>query len=103
MTDRRIVQCTAAFHVSTERGPVVVNPGDLYFADDPILKGRELLFSDAKVKSSFTESAKRTQLSSSSTEEATATPGKRRSLSRRDEKSEPEATPSVKDEKGGEV
>lgn len=107
MADRKIVQCTASFYVSSENGPLVVNTGDLYFADDPMVKGREQLFADVNVKSSTTSAPRRTAVSSNATEEATAAPGRRRSLSRRDDKSEPEAKPEVKDEakdeKDGEV
>lgn len=90
MADRRIVQCTAAFHVGTDSGPLVVGSGDLYFADDPIVKGREHHFSDVNVRSSVASTPKRTAVSSSATEEATATPGRRRSLTRKDDKPEPE-------------
>lgn len=96
MVERRIVQCVAAFTVGSKNGPVVVNVGDLYFADDPIVDGREALFSDVIVKESGPRKSSRTPVGS--IEEATAAPTGRRRMSRPKDEPKPEG-----ENKDGEV
>lgn len=82
MTDRKIVQCVSPFATSVGGAHTVVSAGDLYFADDDVVQGREALFADVKVKSSSNLRGHRTAVSSSALETADAAPGKRRRMSK---------------------
>lgn len=67
-----IKRCRASFAASVRGVPRVMAVGTLVSEDDPILKGREHLFEDAEVH--VQERAR--------VEQATAEPGRRRSLTR---------------------
>jgi hypothetical protein len=69
-----IVQATEHFSVQLGRIPAVVSPGDLYYADDPVVKGREHLFQTVEVRRSVTAKTSR------ATETATAAPGEKRRM-----------------------
>ena len=94
MTERKIVQCRSTFATSDNGNTVMIQGGDLYYSDDPIVKGRESLFSEPTVKSSRpAKSTARAQ------ETATAAPGERRSVARPAKaESKPAAKPAAKSE-----
>lgn len=97
MADRRIVQCVAAFHaVGADGTPRVVRTGQLYFADDPIVRGREAMFADVIVMDSGLRKPPRTAVAS--VEEATSPPGGRRRMSRPKDDVKPEGDAKPKDD-----
>lgn len=102
MADRRLVQCRSAFAVTmADGGRVVVSSGDIYWADDDMVKGREANFTDVDVKSTSTgaRTSSKASVTGSSVETASAGPGSRRRLSRA-----PEAAPQeVPEESKSEV
>lgn len=75
-TDTGIVEALEAFSVDLPTGPCSVAHRDRFYADDPIVRGREHLFGPVSVRRSVPVSA-------STTETATAGPGERRSVSGR--------------------
>lgn len=80
MTDR-IVQAREPFSATVNGIPFMVTAGELYYAKDPLVKGREHLFRDLTVQSSGLGGEKNREFASvtgSATETATAEPGKRR-------------------------
>jgi hypothetical protein len=52
VSERRIVQAREAFSGDVKGTPVNVGVGDLFWSDDPFLKGREHLFSALRVRDS---------------------------------------------------
>lgn len=55
MSERKIVQAKGPFTVNNADGvPWPVAPGDLYYSDDPVVAGREHLFTEPEVKDSRT-------------------------------------------------
>lgn len=91
MADRRIVQCRSAFAVTmADGGRVVVGNGDIYWADDPMVQGREACFTDVDVKSTTTghRVTTMTSVTGSSVETASTGPGSRRRLSKAPEASQ---------------
>lgn len=91
MSERKIVQCRSSFVTTVNGRSVMVTGGDLYYSDDPIVKGRDGLFSDLNVKSSRSAAK-----SAAAVETASAGPGSRRVLSKPPAKSE--AKPAAKSE-----
>lgn len=76
MSERKILEARESFSLDLASGaPLGVSKGDRYYSDDPIVQGRESLFTELSVKSSGPPS-------SHSTETATAGPGERRNVSR---------------------
>lgn len=51
MSDRKIVQALVAFMATHDGVPVSVGVGDLFYDDDPIVKGRGDVFGDLEVRS----------------------------------------------------
>lgn len=96
MADRKIVQCVSSFHAALEGAPLVVRTGDLYFADDVVVKGRENHFADVLVKSTGVRKPSRTPVGS--VEEATATPGGRRRMTRPKDEQRSEGENKPKDD-----
>jgi len=85
-----IKRCKSSFAASVRGVPRVMKTGALVNDDDPILKGREHLFEDAELH---------VQERASRVEQATAEPGRRRSLTRPTRKSAAlKATPKPKPE-----
>lgn len=84
MAERRVVQAKDAFAVTLKGVPVVVSPGDRYYSDDPIVKGREALFEELDVQSSLSDRRAASLASplGSAVETATADPGLRRRRTR---------------------
>lgn len=96
----RIVQANEAFSATVDSVPRIVNPGDLYYASDPIVKNREHLFRDVAVLSTLGHGERGRELASvtgSAVEEATAEPGKRR-YTRRVREEAPAETPATNSE-----
>jgi hypothetical protein len=86
MPSRKVVEAREPFSVTMPDGsPLVVARGDRYYSDDPLVAGRPGLFVELTVKSSVPPSAPE---SAASVETATAAPGERRSLSRRQRSSD---------------
>jgi hypothetical protein len=76
-----IVRAREPFDVTLANGvPVGVRTGDLFSADDPIVKGREHLFGEVTVRSSLDYGRSRVDVD---TETADAAPGTRRAPVRR--------------------
>lgn len=74
MADRSIVEAREPFSVTLPNGtPFMVARGDRFYSDDPLVKGRENLFGELKVRSTQ-------QQDNRSTETATAAPGERRTV-----------------------
>lgn len=84
MSERKIVQCRSSFVTTINGRSVMVIGGDLYYDDDPIVKGRAGLFVDPRVKSSQPAA----QVSAASVETASAPPAARRVLSKPPAKSD---------------
>ena len=84
MPENKLVQCRKPFVTVLDGRRVRAAVGDVYDANDPIVKGREALFGEIDVKSSR-PAATRTQ------ETATAGPGERRSVTRPQPKAEPKS------------
>ena len=80
----RIVQAKEAFSGTQANGvPWNVGAGDLYWSNDPIVKGREHLFGDVTVLSSTGATHRETAtVTGSAVETATAEPGQRRRMGR---------------------
>jgi hypothetical protein len=77
----RILRAREPFSVTLPSGvPVAVNTGDLWDADDPLVKGRELLFGEVEVRNSAMYGRSRVDVD---TETADAAPGTRRAPVRR--------------------
>jgi hypothetical protein len=75
---REIVEAREAFAVTLPNGtPLTVGQGDRFYADDPIVKGREKLFGELKVRSSVPP-----RPTTQDSETASAGPGSRRAVSR---------------------
>lgn len=75
MADRTIVEAAEPFSVTLKDGtPFSVARGDLFYSDDPVVKGRELLFGEVNVRSS------RPYRATSAAETATAGPGEKRTV-----------------------
>ena len=51
MSDQKIVQALMAFMATHNGVPVNVGVGDLFYDDDPIVKGRADMFGDLEVRS----------------------------------------------------
>lgn len=101
MADRRLVQCRSAFAVTmADGGRVVVSSGDIYWADDDMVKGREGCFTDVDVKSTNTGArvSSKASATGSSVETASAGPGSRRRLSKAPEAAPQEAPEESKSE-----
>jgi len=81
-------------------GRIVVSNGDIYWADDDMVKGREGAFTDVDVKSTSTghRVTTMTSVTGSSMETASAGPGSRRRLSKA-----PEAPQEAAEEQKSEV
>lgn len=77
MAERKIVQCRTSFIAVHGGRQVTIMSGDLYYADDPIVKGREQHFGELAVKSSTPAPAP-----SRAAETATAAPGARRTVTK---------------------
>lgn len=93
MSERKIVQARSAFATTVAGHTVMVSAGDVYYSDDPLVKGREGLFGELEVKSSRPAPSTAT-----ASETTSAAPGSRRSLSRPPEK--PAAKSAAKSEEG---
>jgi hypothetical protein len=52
VAERRIVQAREAFSGNVKGAPVNVSGGDLFWSDDPFLKGRLHLFTELRVRES---------------------------------------------------
>lgn len=72
--DTGIVEALEAFSVDLPTGPCPVSYRDRFYADDPIVRGREHLFGPITVRRSVP-----VPMTASTTETATAGPGERRS------------------------
>lgn len=81
-------------------GRVVVGNGDIYWADDPLVKGREACFTDVDVKSTASghRETAMASVTGSSMETATAAPASRRRLSKAPEAAPQEAPEESKSE-----
>lgn len=76
MPSRKVLEAREPFSTTLPDGtPLVVGRGDRYYADDPVVAGREKLFTELQVKSSQPAAP-------TAVETATAAPGERRSVSR---------------------
>ena len=84
MSERKIVQAKSGFAVNLGGRSLLVKPGDLYYSDDQVVKGREGRFGELAVNTSR-PAANRAQ------ETATAGPGERRSVTKLAPKVEPKA------------
>lgn len=81
--DRRIVRAEQPFALQLPNGtPLMVQAGDLFYSDDPALAGREKLFGDVSIRTS-TGPRERTSVTGSAVETATADPGARRRMVRK--------------------
>lgn len=78
---REIVRALEPFSVNLPSNvPVAVNTGDLWWSDDPLVKGRAHLFGEVQVRSSLQYGRSRTDVD---TETADSPPGGRRGPIRR--------------------
>lgn len=80
MAERKILRASQPFSVQLADGaPLHVGQGDLYWSDDPAVKGRESLFGEVEVRSSVRSTS---SVTGSAEEVATAEPGGRRKVTR---------------------
>jgi hypothetical protein len=97
MPDHKIVQCKTSFATRHKGRRVLVSAGDLYSADDELVKAHSHRFAEPKVRSS-TPSA---PVTSRAVETTSAGPGVRRTVTRPPGKtSKPEEAKTSKPEEG---
>lgn len=85
MSERVIVQARESFAIYLADGrPFSVNAGDRFYSDDPAVKGREQLFGELTVRTSVPPQSKGAPASARAEETATAAPGSRRTVTRKD-------------------
>lgn len=77
-----LVQCRSPFAVNVDGARLIVSSGDIYSADDPIVKGREALFTEVSVKTSRPRSTTAASITGGAGETADAPPSARRRLTR---------------------
>lgn len=81
MADARIVSAREPFTADIDGAPVPVGTGDLFYADDAVVQGREHLFGEARVRRTRPRPAPVTE--PQGVETADAAPGTRRATTRR--------------------
>lgn len=81
MADERIVSAREPFTADIDGAPVPVGTGDLFYADDAVVKGREHLFGEARVRR--TRPRPEPAAEPAGAETADAAPGTRRATTRR--------------------
>jgi hypothetical protein len=82
MGERKLVRALASFATVINGAPVMVAPGDLFYSDDPIVKGRDSLFGEPLVRISDGSPRQHSSVTGSAVETMTAEPGARRRLGR---------------------
>lgn len=84
MADRKLMQALEPFATTTsQRVPLMVARGDLFFDDDEVVKRNPQGFANVEVRSSNSTTRTREAVSSSNqVETATAEPGEKRRLGR---------------------
>lgn len=80
--DRKIVRADQPFAVQLPNGtPLMIQAGDLFYSDDPVVKDRERLFGDVSIRTSAGP-RERSSVTGSAVETASAEPGGRRRMTR---------------------
>lgn len=79
---RAVVRALEPFAVYVDGVPVQVGAGDLFYADDPVVKGRESMFGEIKVRTSEQPKSRGTRRPAAAVETATAAPGEKRATRR---------------------
>lgn len=78
MADEKIMSARESFTVDIDGAPIPVGAGDLFYADDAVVKGREHLFGDVRVRRTARRAGR-----SPGEETADRSPGTRRATARR--------------------
>ena len=81
MAQGTFLEAATSFTIQVEDAPVFVSEGELWEADDRVVKGREHLFRQPTIRSTATLRTREQRRARSAVETTTAAPGESRTLS----------------------